>query len=47
MSEAGMKLIVDSVAWMFAIGLFVNVVFFFANLKLYTEIMKQKAQRDK
>lgn len=46
MSETGMKIFIDSVAWIFAVGLVANLVFFFANLKLYTEIMKEKSQRE-
>ena len=47
MSETGMKIIIDSVAWIFAVGLLANGFFFFGNLKLYTEIMKEKSQRER
>jgi len=45
MTEAGMNTIVNAVAWMVVIGLFLNGAIFAANLKLYTEIMKEKSQR--
>lgn len=45
MSEAGMKIIIDAVGWILAVGLAANVAFFLANLKIYTEILKEKAQR--
>lgn len=47
MSETGMKVIIDAVAWLVVCGVVVNLGFFFANLKLYTEIMKEKSQRDR
>jgi hypothetical protein len=45
MTESGTKIIVDAIAWLVVIGITVNVAFFLANLKLYTEIMKEKSQR--
>jgi hypothetical protein len=47
MDTAGMKIIIDAVAWMVAAGVIVNLAFFAANLKLYTEIMKEKSQRNR
>jgi hypothetical protein len=46
-SEAGMKTIIDAVAWIVTIGIAINVAFLFCNLKIYTEITKEKSQRSR
>jgi hypothetical protein len=47
MDANGLKLVVDTVGWMIAISIGIHVMFFLANLKLYTEIMKEKSQRNR
>lgn len=45
MSETGLKIIIDAIGWIVVVVLMANVAFFFACLKIYTEVLKEKSQR--
>lgn len=40
-----LRLVLGLTIWALSFGLIANAIFFFANLKIYTEIMKEKSQR--
>jgi len=46
-TDAALRIVVDVIALALAFGFVGNAVLFFANLKLYTEIMKEKSQRER
>lgn len=47
MAGEELKIIVDVIAALTGVSIMANLVFFAVNLKLYTEIMKEKAQRSR